>query len=103
MDVAAGLLVNARRRAGLTQGELARRAGIPQPVLSAYERGRRQPSVAAVSRILEAAGFRLAITRRPDAERAGRALRDLLSLVERLPSSRRRPLSYPRLPERRVR
>ena len=39
------LIRAARRRAGLTQAELARRAGTSQPVVSAYEHGRRDPSV----------------------------------------------------------
>lgn len=49
----------ARRRAGLTQEALARRAATSQAAISAYESGRRSPSVATLSRILEAAGFEL--------------------------------------------
>jgi transcriptional regulator with XRE-family HTH domain len=93
---ASELLREARRRAGLTQSELARRAGIPQSVLSAYERGRRQPAAAALGRILRSAGFDLALgPRRVDAGRAGRRLRDVLSLVDRMPSRRAKRLSYP--------
>ena len=33
-----------RLAAGLTQRDLAQRSGLPQPNISAYERGRRQPS-----------------------------------------------------------
>ncbi|MFZ2260324.1 MAG: helix-turn-helix domain-containing protein [Luteococcus japonicus] len=43
-----------RLRAGLTQMELARRSGVPQPNIAAYERGRRNPSSATMQR-LEAA------------------------------------------------
>ena len=49
----------ARRRAGLTQEALARRAATSQAAISAYESGRRSPSVATLTRILEAAGFEL--------------------------------------------
>ena len=49
----------ARRRAGLSQEELARRAATSQAAISAYESGRRSPSVATLSRILAASGFEL--------------------------------------------
>lgn len=56
---AANLVAEARRRAGLTQAAVARAAGTSQPVVHAYEAGRRQPSVVTLSRILDAAGFDL--------------------------------------------
>ena len=43
------LLRRARVRAGLTQQELAERAGVAQSVISVYESGQRQPSVPLVS------------------------------------------------------
>jgi transcriptional regulator with XRE-family HTH domain len=49
----------ARRRAGLTQDALARRSATSQTAISAYESGRRSPSVATLTRILGAAGFEL--------------------------------------------
>jgi transcriptional regulator with XRE-family HTH domain len=49
----------ARSRSGLTQAELAGRASTSQAAISAYESGRRSPSVATLSRILTAAGFDL--------------------------------------------
>jgi transcriptional regulator with XRE-family HTH domain len=91
------LLVAARRDAGLTQAQLARRSGITQSVLSAYERGRRQPSVAALARILEAAGFALQLRRNVDPSRAGRLLVDVLDLADALPKRPRGELRYPRL------
>ena len=48
--VAPELIGEIRRRSGLTQAELARRAGLPRSVLNAYERGRRQPGVDALAR-----------------------------------------------------
>ena len=102
-ETGARLIRSAREAAGLTQTMLAHRAGEPQSVVSAYERRRRQPSAAALHRLIEAAGFRLVIVRtpRPLPEAAGvaDALADALSLAELLPQ-RRRParLTYPRLP-----
>lgn len=58
------LLLRARRVAGLSQEEMARRAGTSRPTLSAYEHGRKSPSLATASRILAAAGFDLSLTRR---------------------------------------
>jgi len=55
------LLAYARRAAGLTQDALARLAGTSQPTLSAYERGRKSPSLAVAERIVEAAGHRLEV------------------------------------------
>lgn len=50
-----GLELRARRlAAGLTQGQLAERAGVPQPNISAYEVGRREPSVETVQRLDQA-------------------------------------------------
>lgn len=53
------LLHDARRRAGLSQVELGRRAGLTQSVVSAYESGARQPSLPTLQRLVAAAGFDL--------------------------------------------
>lgn len=58
---AGALLRQARRRAGLTQVELAVRAGVTQSVISAYESGQRQPSIPALARLIEAADFELTL------------------------------------------
>ena len=47
----------ARREAGMTQQALADRAGTSQAAVSAYESGRRSPSVDTLCRLLGAAGF----------------------------------------------
>jgi len=68
------LIRMARRNAGLTQVELAKRARTSQAAVSAYESGRRSPSVETLCRILDAAGFevrmRLVEPDRHDATRA---------------------------------
>jgi transcriptional regulator with XRE-family HTH domain len=104
-DVAGQLIAQARQAAGWSQAHLARVAGEPQPVINAYERGRRQPSVAALVRLVSAAGFDVALVARRPARtaeleaRAGRQLPELLHLADRLPRRRRSErLTFPRLP-----
>jgi transcriptional regulator with XRE-family HTH domain len=62
---AADLIRDARIRAALTQVQLARRAGVTQSVISTYENGRREPSLAALQRLLFAAGFLTVIDLEP--------------------------------------
>jgi uncharacterized protein len=98
--VAGDLIAQIRRTSGLNQAELARRSGIQSSVLSAYERGRRQPSVSALVRIARAAGLELEVSPLTDAdalERSGRVLIDVLELADRMPSKRRGELTYPPL------
>jgi predicted transcriptional regulator len=56
------LLREARERAGLTQREMARRAGTAQSVVARIELGVTDPGSGTLSRLLTAAGFEL-ITR----------------------------------------
>lgn len=53
------VLAGARRAAGLSQDELAERAGTSRPTLSSYEHGHRSPTLRTASRIMAAAGFEL--------------------------------------------
>ena len=96
--MAAVLLRQARERAGLTQADLARRAGVTRSVLNVYESGRREPGSEALARILAAAGFRLCLrpsVRDLDDRRAARILAQVLDLAEALPGRRRGALRYP--------
>jgi transcriptional regulator with XRE-family HTH domain len=54
-----GLLERARRLAGLSRSELARRAGASRPTLAAYAAGTKSPNLATAERIIRAAGFDL--------------------------------------------
>jgi transcriptional regulator with XRE-family HTH domain len=99
-DVAGELIRSVRRTSGLSQAELGRRAGMHRSVLSAYEHGRRQPSVAALARIVRAAGLELQIAPAADGEaveHAGRVLSQVLELAEALPYRPRTELAYPPL------
>lgn len=57
--VAGALLVSARSRLGLSQTAFAELLGIAQPTLSAYESGRRQPTLPTLIRLLGRAGLDL--------------------------------------------
>lgn len=50
-----------RRLAGLTQAELAARAGTSQAAVARYENGRSHPSTATLQRLTRAAGFEVQI------------------------------------------
>jgi transcriptional regulator with XRE-family HTH domain len=60
-----GLLERARRLAGLSRSELARRAGASRPTLAAYAAGTKSPNLATAERIIHAAGFDLDLTPHP--------------------------------------
>jgi len=61
------LIREARQRAGLSQTELARRAAVAQSVISAYETDRREPGLAMLTKLVEAAGHDLVVDVRPSA------------------------------------
>jgi len=63
--VAGSLILSARLKAGFTQRQLADRLGVTQPVVAAYESGRRQPTVPVLMRMVSAAGFDLRLTLAP--------------------------------------
>lgn len=62
MELSAGVLIReARVQARLSQTDLARRAGVAQPVISAYEAERREPSFPMLVKLVEATGHRLSV------------------------------------------
>jgi predicted nucleotidyltransferase len=64
------LLRAARVAAGLSQAELAARAGVTQSVISVYESGHRQPSLPTLAAMISATGHQLDIAvRRPTPDR----------------------------------
>ncbi len=60
MDAGA-LLRKARTRAGLSQSDLARRAGVPQSVVSEYEAGKREPALPTLARLVAGTGHQLTL------------------------------------------
>jgi transcriptional regulator with XRE-family HTH domain len=58
-QIAGALLLSARTRLGLSQTAFAELLGIAQPTLSAYESGRRQPTLPTLLRLLSRAGLDL--------------------------------------------
>jgi transcriptional regulator with XRE-family HTH domain len=55
----AGLLEEARHKAGLTQDQLAQQAHTSRTAVSAYENGRKKPTLDTAERLLSASGFEL--------------------------------------------
>ena len=98
--LAAKLIAQIGIRSGLSQAELARRAGLDRSVLNAYAHGRRQPSVAALGRVARGAGLELELApARRDAavEHAGEVLSRVLDLAWSMPYRPRTELEYPPL------
>ena len=61
------LLRSTRMAHGLTQAEVARRARTSQPVISAYEHNRRDPTLGTLRRLIAAGGGRLRLDHATDA------------------------------------
>jgi transcriptional regulator with XRE-family HTH domain len=90
-------------RSGLSQAELARRAGVPRSVINVYVNGHRDPGANMLSRLASAGGLQLELGKRRapvDPYRAGRILVEVLELAEALPFSPKAELNYPRLDSR---
>jgi predicted transcriptional regulator len=84
---AARVLRQARRRAGLTQRDLAEKAGVPQSVVARIESGAVVPRVDTLDRLLEACGEGLESLPRPGRGVDRTVARNLLALD---PASRAR-------------
>lgn len=100
---AAALVEEIQRRSGLSQAQLARRAGLPRSVVNVYLKGNREPGADVLARLAAAAGLEVGLApRRPpvDPERASRILVQVLELAEQLPFRPRPKLRYPSLPDR---
>lgn len=107
MDVGE-LLRRARTSAGLTQAQLAVRAGTAQSAISAYEAGRKVPAADTLLRLVAATGSRLEpvpaepvrAASRAELARRGEILEQVLELAEALPVRHAPTLRYPALARR---
>jgi transcriptional regulator with XRE-family HTH domain len=94
-------LRRARLRSGLSLRALAARADTSHSTLSAYESGRKVPTVETLDRIVRAAGFELDVDLTPgiggpDRRARGRELVEVLELAAEFPVRHRRTLAFPR-------
>jgi transcriptional regulator with XRE-family HTH domain len=99
-ELAADLIAEIGATSGLSQAELARRAGLDRSVLNAYAHGRRQPSVSALGRIARGAGLALELVPAANdagAQHAGDVLALVLDLACAMPYRPRPELEYPPL------
>ncbi len=100
MDVAT-LITSARRRAGLSQRDLAARARTSAAAVCQYERGERVPRVDTLQRLIAATGATLTLDAPPpaalDLEAKGRDLVQVLRLADLLPKRSDPELRYPPL------
>jgi transcriptional regulator with XRE-family HTH domain len=71
------LIRGARSAAGITQVELAHRAGTAQPAVAAYESGVRTPNLATLSRLLDACEHEVELVARPRVRRGAASLAEL--------------------------
>lgn len=62
---AGDLIRVAREETGISQRELAKRAGTSQAAISAYEAGKKSPTLETLARIIRATGMDLAIRLEP--------------------------------------
>ena len=58
------LILGLRKTNNMTQGELAKKSGISQSMISLYETGRVSPSIYSLEAMLNACGLELAVKRR---------------------------------------
>jgi transcriptional regulator with XRE-family HTH domain len=87
-SVAAQLLTSARRRAGLTQRELARRARTSQSVIARIESGAASPSWRTLERLVNCAGFEVQATLGFKARGRSHMLEDVPRILRLTPEER---------------
>lgn len=96
----ATIILRARQRSGLSQRELASRAGTSAAAVCLYESGQRTPRTDTLTRLTAACGVQLDVFLAVPAESIrleanGRALESVLDLAGHLPTRPRRTLDAP--------
>jgi transcriptional regulator with XRE-family HTH domain len=77
----ASLIRHARQDAGITQLQMADRAGTAQPAVAAYESGARTPTLATLERLLDACEHNLEVTAAPRTRRGATSLGQLSPVI----------------------
>ena len=100
---AATTIRRVRARSGLSLRALAARADTSHSTLSAYEAGRKVPTVDTLDRIVRAAGYELGAELTPavggvDRAARGRELAEVLELAEQFPARHEAELDFPVFP-----
>lgn len=80
---AASVLSYSRRRAGMTQRELAARSGVPQATIARIESGRSEPRFTMLQRLLRKCGQHLAVEDLPGMGVDRSLIREMLKLTPR--------------------
>ncbi len=75
------LIRTARHAAGITQRELAARAGTTQPAVAAYESGAKRPNLATLSRLLDGCDHDVEVSARPRVRRGAASLAELSATI----------------------
>ena len=88
MTTTAALLRQARTRAGLSQRQLAQRAGTAQSVIARIERGQTSPTWETLQRLLAAAGYDLATQLEPQVAVGSHMLDDVPRILAMTPEQR---------------
>ena len=88
MDDAGAVLREARRRAGLSQRELAERARTAQSVVARIELGQTSPTWETLTRLLDGAGFDLATQLAPRPVVGSHMLDDVTRILSLTPEDR---------------
>jgi transcriptional regulator with XRE-family HTH domain len=76
------LIRGARQAAGITQLELAARAGTAQPAVAAYESGAKAPNLATLERLLGACEHDIEVLAHPRVRRGAASLAELSQTIE---------------------
>ena len=93
MPDAASILRNARQRAGLSQRELASRAGTAQSVVARIELGQTSPTWDTLARLVSAAGFDLDVDITLAPVEGSHMLADVPRILSLSPENRLRELA----------
>lgn len=75
------MLRAARHAAGITQVELAARAGTTQPAVAAYESGARRPNLTTLSRLLDGCEYDVEVLAHPRLRRGAASLAELAPTI----------------------